>query len=716
MSNQNQDRKIPELNIGAVPNIVTTYRHATTTSGVTIAPGPQALRLIVQRPNFQTLLPRQQDTALGDQGRQQHFVAEQAVAPLHRFSGPAPLVSHILPQITSAVATRRLPALVPTSLSTSIQPLKQTAHTPALSPILTAKYNPIQLVNLPTTNPYLLLSLITINDIARDRDIMLDGNFDHRASMLMELDSILPEWRDEIRANNLMTFRRLNSNRMQYFGALYGVHMNKITLSNQDDISSFIEVMIYVRTRDETSIRLIVNSTHRSILESIVVYLGLNTNFISFISLPQLQEAVVTTNLNCINNAELQAYDVRRRMISTHKYSTTIKKLYNNNSWTDITLAPQHPMENIIINLDKYSNDQIINQFGIVIPLSYTGRINEYIMDNISSYTTVLSRKEVKIQPTSNLMFMGHAELHKYFAQLRDNEIFNNFNIYVSYNSRVELIDNIVSAVIKPLFFVPCPVIITRSANNTTCISEFEVTDTTIFPIAFGVISKYYTYEITELIGAFHRHGDDGFILFRCPENINMLFASDDVEKLRLLLQSFTPTTDIIELINRITTGIAEAKERTEHDNDFINIFRIFNAEDKRHIHKFLYDIFYIGMYMRRWKGPGHPYPMIEKETHTKSDPNDIVTKSLMDTKNHLELHDDQIIKFCMNLKVFEYQCGRIDTGNKPFSQEWKSVLDAKRCIRQASTMFIGTAYHYLFILFREYVPGININNIMTIS
>ena len=589
-------------------------------------------------------------------------------------------------------------------------------HTPALSPQPTPKSNHIQLIPLPTANPYLLLSLSTINEIARDRDIMLVGNREVRAAILSELDTILPEWRDEIRANNFMTFRRLNSNRIQYFGALHGIDMSKVTLNNQDDITTFIEVMICVRIGDEDNMRVIVHSTRRAILEAIVLYLGLDTNFISLIPLPQLQTSVLTNNIKNINQAELQGYVVRRRIISTHKYSAMLRRLYNSDNWNIIAVIAEHPMENVIIHLDTFSDDEIVNQFGIIVPLSYTGRIREYIMTNIVSYAPVLVRSDLEIQPAANLMFMGHAALRKYFTQLRDNEIFTNFNVYLAYNSRVELIDNIVSAVIKPTFFMPCPVIVTRSANSTTSISEFEVTDNTIFPIAFGVVSKYHTYEITELIGAFHRHGEDGFILFRHPENIDILFASEDVEKLLLLLRAFTPTKDITELITRITTGMSEVQERTRYDAEFINQFRRFNQENRQHIRKFLYDIFHIGMYMRRWKGPGYPYPMMEKETQIKADPNDIVTDLLQATKTFLEGDGKQIITFCMSLKVCEYSNGRIDIGNKEFSREWRDVLDAKRCIRQASTMFVGTAYHYLVVLFREQIPNFTVKNVDIIA
>ena len=107
---------------------------------------------------------------------------------------------------------------------------------------------------------------------------------------------------------------------------------------------------------------------------------------------------------------------------------------------------------------------------------------------------------------------------------------------------------------------------------------------------------------------------------------------------------------------------------------------------------------------------------MMERETQVKVDPNDNVTDLLRATKAFLEGDAKQIITFCMSLKVCEYSHGRIDIGNKAFSKEWADVLNAKRCIRQASTMFVGTAYHYLVVLFCEQVPDFVVKNMDTIA
>lgn len=644
----------------------------------------------------------------------------RSVIPLMAQRGVPPNTS--MPMLPGSFSVPRQPALPPARVpdmltqKPAIIPMTNPryGHTPALTPPMTRQSEPT-LLPIPNFNPYSLLKNETIDLIARERDIMLQGNRDSKIAMLHELDNIFPEWLNEMRSKNNITFRQLTGIKLLYFAAFNGLNMTKMSLTNSSDILVFIEISLLARTGiNKDVLRSIVLNTNRHILEAIVVYMGLEHKLSSLVPLAQLRSAVIYNDIKHINQEQLKALLVRRTFLSTHKYVQQLALLYGGNNWDQIAMLPVHPMEKVIIELDSHTDNDILITFGIAVPLSYAGRIRTYILENIVSYTSVLARKGLTIVPLANLLFMSHTKLQQYFSELLDTEIFVNYGAYVPYNSRAELISNITNLVLESKFFTPCPPSKELSVNKSTTISETEFDETDQFFLAYGKIGGYYTYEITELIGAFHRN-EGGVINFRRPQNTTLTFTLEEVKGLDKLLKCFNPSPNITELLSRIALGISEFEERTTTDALFVTEFGRFSDSDKQHIRKFLHDIFYIGMYMRRWKGPPHPYPTKQEDTLVKEDPNDFVTELLKTTKYYLDGISKAVLSFCMRLKVCEYQNNHIECGNKEFITEWRDVLNAKRCIRQASTMYIGTAYHYLVVLFHERIPNLDVKTVAAI-
>lgn len=575
----------------------------------------------------------------------------------------------------------------------------------------------VDLVPLPalTFNPYLLLSTTVIGNIARERDIMVSGTRENKAAMLHELDNILPEWRDDIRNKNIMTFRQFTGTKLQYYAAVNGLDMTKIPLTNTIDLLDFIEIGILVRDYvGHNRLISIVLNTRRHILEAFIVYMGLEVELAVLAPLKMLQIAITNNDIRFIDRTELKQYLTRYKFLVNHKHSAQLAKLYKTDKWEQVAPLSIHPMEKIITELDMLADDMLLNMFGIVVPISYMGRIHEYIVQNIAYYDAVLTRTSPKIITPGSLLFMGYDGVQQYFNQLTDKEIFCNFGAYVPYNNRIELITNLTNALFNTTFFVPCPPSIQLSINKETPISMMTFDETDQFFIAYGNISRYYTYEISELVGAFHR-SEGGVIDFRQPQDITSTFTVPEVQELAKLLRCFAPTKYISELLIAIQTGIEELEERVATDSLFVKEFKMFSETDKQDIRRFLHAIFHIGMYMRRWKGPGHPYPIAQDATLIKEDPNDIVTECFKQTKYFLDGVNKSVLSFCMGLKICEYKDGRIECGQKEFHKEWTDVLNAKRCIRQASTMYIGTAYHYLVILFNERIPNINVKQVAAI-
>jgi hypothetical protein len=130
-------------------------------------------------------------------------------------------------------------------------------------------------------------------------------------------------------------------------------------------------------------------------------------------------------------------------------------------------------------------------------------------------------------------------------------------------------------------------------------------------------------------------------------------------------------------------------------------------VNEKSLVSEFLHQIFITGMYMRRWKGPGNPYPLRTADTRCESDPEPIVQANLAIAQAILDRMSEYTLDFCMNLPIVQYlHNGALDVEDNPFSREWNNVVASQQCIRMASSKFVGTAVYYLRQLFNETIPG----------
>jgi len=304
---------------------------------------------------------------------------------------------------------------------------------------------------------------------------------------------------------------------------------------------------------------------------------------------------------------------------------------------------------------------------------------------------------------------MSSRDLTNYISELTDGEIFENIGVYVPYDSRDELVTNIVAAITRLRFMYPSKRSLVRSHNKETLMMT-EITDVETFMVCYGTALKYYTYELADLTAAFHRDEETHVMEFRRPENPNLRFTQNDIEGLVRLLQCFPPTPDIALLIERINEALIDAREKIAHDDVARRELLVFDKATQGLVREFLRQIFFTGMYMRRWKGPGNPFPVAENDTKDKKEPDEKVTHEVGTGMEILKQMGPLARAFCMNLKICQYnRDGGIDHGAITFNGEWDGVVKGNQCIRMASTRFIGTGLHYLRALYRETIPGIDV-------
>lgn len=569
-------------------------------------------------------------------------------------------------------------------------------------------------------NVYSNLPIHIINEISKCRDTILTGTKDEKAQQLHELDKAMPEWINVIKRKNVQNITSLRSEQIYVFCVLNNVPIDRLEGLNSTTIIQYARLHILLnspsRTFDDIFQHLLKNVERAILILLAVSFHNIDVSHVKFISDNEFRLSLLHRDSSYINLKDISNRAYRYSSLFDHKYSHLIDLLYNTEfSESNRLLSCQsspHPMESIIINLDSYTDKQLIDYFGMVIPLN-AGNVHDYIINNIVDYKYYVSRNCHTIIPKSSLLFTPRDELKSYFQQLNDKEIFQSIGVYIPYFNRSSLINGIISTFTEHQFMFRYTISNDCSINQTTLLGT-DINDTTTFMVCYGTCLKYHTYELAELQSAFYEDDDTLIVQFRRPHNPKELFTLNDIDNLQSLLQSFPPTPDITSLFNKINHIMISLRDTIESDLIIKNNFTPLLPTDKTLFNDFLKELFFTGMYMRKWLGPGHPYPIDEQSTLDKHySPDYNVSVHLTQCQTLINSMSNSSKKLYKSLFICQYNNkGTIDVGREKFKSLFDIVIKGEECIRMASTRFIGTGYHYLRILFKYTIPDINISKL----
>lgn len=578
----------------------------------------------------------------------------------------------------------------------------------------------------PTQNLYLKLPHPILDAIANDRDIALTGDYTEKAMQLFELDNIMPDWIQSIMTKTIGNFQALVGAKLYVFGALNGVNFIGVPGLRSKELLHYIRVSILLANPEHPETRFlptILRECSRELIDLFSVRFNISREELRFIGRDDLEIAILTGRRDHIQTERIAAYATRFRLLYNHKHRDLLADLYQINagdeaSWVSLVRFDAHPMEHMIINLDQFKLDDIVDQLKIAVPLSFANNVAAYVRSNIVSYSEVLTRANIDVIPIERLMVMRPSDVETYFSKLTDQEIHSSIGAYVPYNRRVELVQNTIALINTPSFFYPTVRSYQRARNRET-INLTDITDLNVFMIAYGTMAKYDVYELDDIIGAFTRDTETGLLSFRHPENQHIKFTVQEVEGLRQLLSCFPSTPGITRIIELIDQGLIDAHEKLAQDEEYMTRLQRFPVLTKQLIQQFLRQVFYIGMYMRRWQGPGHAFPLKQADTKLNIPELELdasVKKQIEPAVALLDQMGKEALEYCLNFRQCEYnQGGTIDVITEKFDAIWHRVGIGKQCIRMASSIFVGTGYHYLRVLFRETIPNINVKELAKI-
>lgn len=236
------------------------------------------------------------------------------------------------------------------------------------------------------------------------------------------------------------------------------------------------------------------------------------------------------------------------------------------------------------------------------------------------------------------------------------------------------------------------------------------------------------------------------FPIFSRPEDPEDEFSKLEMENLSLLLSCFfglsrfksKENSFIGEILSKIKMG-NEIKARIEMiDEEKMTKFRKLPSLEKKMVRKWLLTIFETGMYMRKWGGTGHPYPVLERDTYTNiSDPSDelflnsegkndpiheqrslISILALKDLEEHMPNDLKNLLYSLVGCNLIRGRVYRdkMDLGTRLKIITTKGHQTTDACIRLSSTILVGSGYVYICKIFHHKIQGFDPNLIDQIA
>lgn len=532
----------------------------------------------------------------------------------------------------------------------------------------------------------ILIVIALTRSITLDEELPIEDQLDN-------YDRFDPTELEPLRAVGPDELTTLSVPELYIVGALAGVSLPFIPFGLESPITILRPILLVRARRLEEAHALLVGLS-RTILRIIASIVGVhslvvmaaasNADLIRYIT----DTEAAAQALTALGTARLQRYN----QLTAPNNIALFRELYNRSP--ELIGETLHPLEPIILRFRELEAagaplNEIVARIGMVVPPQVTN-IAEYIESNIVSYREVVGDRPTTLPPLPS----ESNRLMQWLIRLTDQEIISYTGAYVRYESRIELVVDNALLAMDPNFFVA-----TRRdrAVNTETIYCTPIEEVAL-PIAYGTLQQYRIYEIEELTAAFRSRNR-----WARPEAPSLEFPEDSIVDLERLLECYPgQTTSLRQVISEIYRSRCVESERAM---ELRAEFTVLTEGDKGLVQQLLTQMFQAGMYMRRWSGVG-PYPHKSRDTNGDIDPQILSGTALGVIAELLTTMSPVLCSWCRRLPLYSCYNGRIESESSVFGELFDEVGSADFCIRQASSIFIGTAHQYLLLCFGTTMPG----------
>lgn len=393
-------------------------------------------------------------------------------------------------------------------------------------------------------------------------------------------------------------------------------------------------------------------------------------------------------------------------------------------------------------------NSQIIkigNDIGMVIPSNMDAVA--YFRNNIYSYRHIkydhLPNDSKEIFNKEQLLNLSKNQLKSILRNYDDHQIFEMLGVKWQYNSRDTLISkswNVLHG--DNIFFILGNVSKRNCYNQHTAVMFDDITNENILLIGYGNLKEpCLAFGLTELESYF-TPGQEGDFKFAIPipgRKISeaRFFSITKIKELKSLLLQYKDfcinNVDQINLIiNKINSGLAASINANDEGVNLRKIYNKYSDNDKQQIKEALIKLFEVGMYARRWKGPGSPYPLLQSQTNEPISETELYLNfslALSRFQTEISKLSKVIQERFYQMKTYRIINGNLQRLNNTTIQELLRKLgetyhnsdnnigtEDAGCFRIGSVMLIGTAYYYLRLFCHYQIPDFDESKIDNIS
>jgi len=579
-------------------------------------------------------------------------------------------------------------------------------------------------------NLYIFLDDEEIRNVLIERDISSPEWKEGALLSLQRLDEILPEWIENIINLSIDRISSLQQYKLKIYAAYYDIDTTILGPSSNLNLTQYIRlVYIWKKNIPYNQNKMFVDRINDiKVWRCTMLACGMEPVMIIVSTYQELRTAFSMRNLIVPGKSNIPELTARFNRLNNPNCDILLlhklygEPIYNVNSVfsrLNILRYDEHSLEDLITNIERCNPVSVLSQIGMVMPIS-TMNHSQYLRNNILEYKSVFDRNpRLRTYHPSQLYAISSIERTQFFNSLTDVELINLVGIKVPYKSRKELIFNMNKVFHSQCFFISVKRNVEYSVNKET-FQYSDITDPSLLIICYGTYQRHYSYELIDLIMSF-RTTSYGVTAFRRPENPLNVWDKNAISDLHYLLKmSSDASSDVSSDVSKDTSNRENINILSDHidsiltmiieyrreDEDNLLAFSKMTNEEQLIIHELLLYLFYVGMYSRRWKGPGHPYPMKLIETLGDWSPEQNVTdctNKIGEILNSKET-SNAVREFFNSLNVYTHHT-KLTRMNFKLLELITSVIKGIYCIRTGSAQFVGTSCHYMKILFNQEFP-----------
>lgn len=266
-----------------------------------------------------------------------------------------------------------------------------------------------------------------------------------------------------------------------------------------------------------------------------------------------------------------------------------------------------------------------------------------------------------------------------------------------------------------------------RLCNNAESITTFDEFAELNHPyLGRGSLATGFDcYTIADLFSAWESHrNSEGEVEFIDPLQPRTSFRVPDLRAFLDALQSGRRGVPVPpQIIEQLEGYIRQAETQSSADYAKIRQLRAWSQrseQNKELMRAYWTSYFHMGMYMRQWLGPGHPYPVTKEATGSEaavgSEREIQIASNVQRERVQFEKFRRQMppeIRELLNsLTVMRRYQGQVESERTTLGHRYQRVIDDHAyCIRMASGPWSYSGAYYLKQILDEQIPGFDLGS-----